>query len=425
MNKQNQVNFPKKPELLIVGASTRAAAFSALRAGFQAVCVDQYADQDLHEIAEVIPKTDACSDWIDTLSKRRSLEWIYTGAMENHPELIEQISQQHQLRGCGPKILECARDPFFLQQILSKNSIQAASCLPSGSLLKGTEKWLSKPFKGAAGNGIRFVDSNSSTASLKEHYYLQRYQPGIPLSALFISFHQITILVGIALQFSGNPAFNAAPFQFCGGVTLSPVAHWLKNPIEEMGQTISRHCQIRGIFGCDFVLNPAEENALWLNEVNPRYTALTELFELQNQLPLLHWHLAACRSFEESQTGKNGPEALKIQLLHSEKRQTPQISKGILYAAREIKSPKIDWKHFCTEDRYQIPEIADIPRSGMRISTGSPICTVYGVGENLHSCLQSLTDRMVDYEQLFDPDRCSSNAFITSLPIQNIEKLFF
>ncbi len=113
MNKQKQTDFFEKPELLIVGASTRAAAFSAIRTGFQPVCVDQYADLDLREIAEVLLKTDDRSDWIGTLNQRPALDWIYTGAMENQPELIAQISQKHRLRGCSSEILQRARNPFF------------------------------------------------------------------------------------------------------------------------------------------------------------------------------------------------------------------------------------------------------------------------------------------------------------------------
>ena len=41
--------------LMIFGASTRAAAQSAVRAGFRPVCADHFADQDLYELAEVLP----------------------------------------------------------------------------------------------------------------------------------------------------------------------------------------------------------------------------------------------------------------------------------------------------------------------------------------------------------------------------------
>jgi len=41
------------PSLLILGASTRAAAHSARRAGFRPICADMFTDEDLREVAEV------------------------------------------------------------------------------------------------------------------------------------------------------------------------------------------------------------------------------------------------------------------------------------------------------------------------------------------------------------------------------------
>tara|TARA_R110002111_G_scaffold168038_2_gene233916 strand:+ start:10017 stop:11354 length:1338 start_codon:yes stop_codon:yes gene_type:complete len=429
MNKQNQTFFSGKPPLLIVGASTRAAAFSAVRAGFRPVCVDQYADQDLLEIAEVLPKSENSSDWIEALKQRPPLDWIYTGALENQPELIEQINQKHHLRGCDPEILQRARNPFFLEQILAHTRIQALPCLPSHSLPGGAAKWLSKPLKGSAGHGIRFADAASCGSLMSEDRYLQRYQPGISLSALFISFRQVTVLVGISRQFIGNPAFNAAAFHFCGGVTLSPVAPSLRDSLEELGQTLAGQCQIQGLFGCDLLMDPEPPHEIWLTEVNPRYTALTELFELQYRLPLLSWHRAACRSFEEHQPDTATPEQLQKQLLQAEKQPFNQISKGILYAAEDLLCPAIDWKNPFAEGLYHVPESADIPGPGTAITAGSPLCTIYGTGENHETCLQSLAGTVVRYAQLFEPEICQSqqvsDVFRTLWSLNKTENLVF
>ncbi|MFH1299761.1 MAG: ATP-grasp domain-containing protein [Planctomycetota bacterium] len=429
MNKQNQTFFSGKPPLLIVGASTRAAAFSAVRAGFQPVCVDQYADQDLLEIAEVLPKTDHSSDWVEALNQRPPLDWIYTGALENQPELIEQINQKHRLRGCGSAILRRARNPFFLEQILSQTMIQALPCLPSHSFPSGTAKWLLKPLKGSAGHGIRFADAASCGSLMNEDCYLQRYQPGIPLSALFISFRQVTVLAGISRQFIGNSAFNAAAFHFCGGVTLSPVAPLLRDSLEELGQTIAGQCEIQGLFGCDLLLNPEPPHTLWLTEVNPRYTSLTELFELQYRLPLLSWHSAACLSFERDQPDTTSPEQLQKQLIQAEKQPFNQISKGILYAAEDLMCPEIDWKNPFSEGLYHVPESADIPCPGTAITAGTPLCTVYGRGENQESCLQSLAGTVIRYQQFFEPVTCkpqpASDVFSKLWPLKKTENLVF
>lgn len=404
MNKQNQIDSPENPELLIIGASTRAAAFSALRANFQPFCVDQYVDQDLSEIAQVLPKTSDDSNWLHILNERSSMDWIYTGGMENHPKLIAQINLKHRLRGCHPQSLNYARDPFFLEEILSQATIQTPPNLVSGSVPSNITKWLRKPLRGSAGHGIHFADLSLSKSNTNEACYLQRYQPGIPLSALFISFHQVSVLVGISMQFIGNVAMNAEPFQFCGGVTLNFVPSFLKDSIEQLGQTIAQQCQIQGIFGCDLILDPMQENRIWLNEVNPRYTALTELFELQYQLPILHWHMAACDTFEEQQTDSEAPQQLRKQLLQAENQSFPQIAKGILYAAQDMTCPEIDWNYNLSEDCFQVPDLADIPCVGTVIKAGSPICTVYGVGKNHKSCLQSLAGRIIQYERLFQPD---------------------
>lgn len=409
MNKQEQIEISKNPELLIVGASTRAAAFSALRAQFQPLCVDQYADQDLREIAQVLPKTSDDSNWLQALDEHSSMEWIYTGGMENHPKFIEQISRKHFLRGCDPESLSYARDPFFLEEILERTKVQTPTCFKADSKPDGNLKWLSKPIHGSGGHGIHFVDANSSKSLRNKASYVQRYQPGIPLSALFIAFHHVSVLVGISMQFVGNAALNAKPFQFCGGVTLNSFPSSWNHAIQELGQTIAQRCQIQGIFGCDLILDPMQENRIWLNEVNPRYTALTELFELQSQLPILYWHMAACRTFEEQKIDFETPLQLQKQLLEAQNQTRPQIAKGILYAAQDMTCPDIDWNHNFSKDLYQIPELADIPHLGTEIQNGSPICSVYGVGENHQSCLQSLAERIVQYTRLFQVDSRSEN----------------
>ena len=87
---------PERP-LLIVGASTRGAAASAVRAGYTPYCIDLFADRDLVEIASVkrCPHDDypqAIVSLLDRWQKDKqgptpNTPWIYTGAIENHPTL--------------------------------------------------------------------------------------------------------------------------------------------------------------------------------------------------------------------------------------------------------------------------------------------------------------------------------------------------
>ncbi|HAW26563.1 MAG TPA: ATP-dependent carboligase, partial [Planctomycetaceae bacterium] len=105
------MNFPGSSSLLIVGASTRAAACSAVRAGFQPVCADQFADRDLRAVSEVVIKIDEHCHWLEEILKREPQNWIYTGALENRPEVINAINQRHTLLGNAEESLKKVRDP--------------------------------------------------------------------------------------------------------------------------------------------------------------------------------------------------------------------------------------------------------------------------------------------------------------------------
>lgn len=415
-------------KLLIVGASTRAAAASALRAGMRPVCVDQFGDQDLHALARVIPRTSAPNDWLHELAVLEPLEWIFTGAVENQSELIAQISAQHTLRGCDPDCLSRVRDPFFLQTLLSDNSIRMSPCLPVEAKPADVENWLLKPLESAAGQGIRFMDEVLVESEPAGDCYLQRYQSGAPLSALFIAFPEAVVLVGVSLQLCGNPSLGAAAFQFCGGVTISPVPDGVRSDLEELGTTVARGCGIQGLFGCDLMGNPEDGEPLWLTEVNPRYTGLTELFELQSQVPLLGWHLKACRSFADNSAEPDAAGELKTQLGRAFRKPFLQIAKGILYAQRDRTAPEIRFSGL-PDDCYAIPESADLPYPGTFIPQGTPFCSVYGTDKNPRESLQVLARRVNKYQQLLAsgelPEEAGDNPHTSPGTVKEPENLFF
>src|ERR1700730_13118688 len=93
--------MPSPPDIIIFGASVRAAAFSALRAGLRPWCADLFQDEDLQA---------CCStQQVSTVGYPKDFEaiaklgppgpWMYTGGLENHPTLIERISDKRFLWG--------------------------------------------------------------------------------------------------------------------------------------------------------------------------------------------------------------------------------------------------------------------------------------------------------------------------------------
>src|SRR6516162_6995898 len=87
--------------LLIVGASARAAAFSALRAGLRPTCADLFADADLRARCPVrcVEVKDYPRGLLDLPELLTPGPWMYTGALENRPDLVEAMSRRRPLWG--------------------------------------------------------------------------------------------------------------------------------------------------------------------------------------------------------------------------------------------------------------------------------------------------------------------------------------
>src|SRR5262249_16368070 len=117
-----KMNAAPGSRVLVIGASARAAAWSARRAGCQPVCAGQFPDRDLHQIAEVIPIKHYPSSLLDDLAEVSSDAWMFVGAMENHRRALIQLTNQPQFgRYCGPDLdaISHLRDPFWLAERLA------------------------------------------------------------------------------------------------------------------------------------------------------------------------------------------------------------------------------------------------------------------------------------------------------------------
>src|SRR2546430_2673355 len=119
--------------LLIVGASARAAAASARRAGFEPWCADLFGDSDLRAM---VPESVRCpanrypGGLANLLAHAPIAPWIYTGGLENHPKLIKTMAALRPLWGNGPEALRASRDPFAVQSVLRDAGLQALQVRP-------------------------------------------------------------------------------------------------------------------------------------------------------------------------------------------------------------------------------------------------------------------------------------------------------
>ena len=97
--------------LLIFGASARAAAFSALRAGLNPWCADLFADADLSTRCSVqrVSARDYPQAFHKLATSAPAGPWMYTGGLENHRDLVWQLARDRMLWGNNRRELEAVR----------------------------------------------------------------------------------------------------------------------------------------------------------------------------------------------------------------------------------------------------------------------------------------------------------------------------
>src|SRR4030095_7545963 len=99
--------------LIVIGASARAAAFSAVRAGFEPWACDLFGDADLRAVARYTPMDGEYPGGIlGALRELPDAPVIYTGRLEERPRLLDALARERRLWGNGGAAARRSRDPL-------------------------------------------------------------------------------------------------------------------------------------------------------------------------------------------------------------------------------------------------------------------------------------------------------------------------
>lgn len=345
--------------ILIVGASTRAAAFSALRAGLRPRCLDQFADADLAARCPV-----ARFDPDGPFDPPACDAWLYTGSMEARPEVVERLARIAPLLGNGPDVLRRARDPWAVADALAAEGLPAPRLRRISGGVPSAGRWLAKSAATAGGLGVRWAHE----AGVIPPTHLQEFVEGPTFSALFVAAGGDSRLVGVARQFPGVPG---APFLYRGGVAPWPVPDATLAEVRRVGATLARRFALVGLFGVDFVL---ADGRPWVVEVNPRYTASVELFEHASRRSLMREHVRAC---VDREVGEGMGRDVEV------------VGKRVIYARRRLTFPEVAPPP-PPEDDLLAPDFADVPHPGAIIEAGEPVLTVFARAGSPEGCIERL-----------------------------------
>jgi predicted ATP-grasp superfamily ATP-dependent carboligase len=340
---------------LVAGVTGRALAASAARGGHRVIVLDYFADRDcasraVASRAVVSPKAlrfdrHALLAAANALAPaNRSAGLVYGSGFEGRIALLRRLARGRRLFGNDPDVVEAVKDPSLFFPLLDRLGIahpETRLAAPSDSA-----GWLVKRTGGAGGVHVRQAGSDRCEPGS----YFQRFEPGIPLSVLFLANGDRARVLGFNRQWT-TPVRAELPFQFggaAGGVSLPRrVALEISSGLDRLVAATG----LVGLNGLDFLLGRGAWSVL---EVNPRPTSTTELYDPDYPRGLFEWHLRAC----EGELPSRLPRLRACRAL------------AVAHAALPWQVPTdFIFPRWCR----------DLPRSGTGFAPGDPVCTVHAV----------------------------------------------
>ena len=363
------------PPLLLVGASTRAAAWSANRAGFHPFCADLFGDQDLRQIATVLTVDTYPEGLFSATQRAPECPWLYTGALENHVEIVDQLAAARTLWGNGPAVLSRIRDPWYIADLLGQQGLPCPALRESTNPPDGNHRWVLRRLNSSAGNGIVDWTSPMRPPPCPTHaHVLQEYIEGDSAAALCLADHDNTRVIGVTRQLVGESWLAAGTFSYCGSIGPLSLADTNRQILEELARTLAHGCGLRGLFGIDLVIN---ETGPWPIEINPRFPASAEVLERALNISVLQEH---ARVFSTTPLPTPHPSL-------SRPPSDPVVGKAILFSPHDIVTGPLPLASH---------HLADIPAVGTPIASGRPICTVLVSAGNSSPCRDRLQAAAAD-----------------------------
>jgi predicted ATP-grasp superfamily ATP-dependent carboligase len=368
------------PKLLIIGASARAAAFSAMRAGLRPWAIDLFGDTDLQALCPTmaLPPGGYPEGLVAAARQAPPMPWMYTGALENRPDIIRRITWQRPLWGNGPEVLRRVRSPWNLARLFAAAEIPFPAVRFRPGLFMVGHPWLIKPRAGAGGLGVRFW--RRGPLPRRPHYF-QRFVNGVPCAAVYVGTAQGALLLGVTRQLLGQVWLNTTGFTYCGSVGPLPLAPAFQRQFQAIGDVLTRVGGLRGVFGVDCVL---DDETPWPIEVNPRYTASVEVVEYGTGWSVLGFH-----------HGIFDPRAAQGQTTYS---RGFTWGKAILFARHTLTFPaEGPWREQTIWSPFL--DFADIPPAGQVIRAGRPVLTFFASARTEAGCLEKLRKTAADLDR--------------------------
>ncbi len=398
-------------KVLVVGFNVRPLARSAKRAGFQVYAVDYWGDLDLPKwtdrfVAVLEQRTDyrpnrPLISTVQTLlagvhqiiEEYGPMDYILvSGGFDDHPLEWKELSQLAYLAGNSSKVMKRARNRTLTTQLALKHG--AAN--PKGDQISTTKEFhrtlnrlelpiVVKPLRGSGGFGSRILNSQRDIDHfLAVHKFndvnpllMQELIDGIDASVSVLSSEKDAMAVSLNEQLIGLPELGKGRTKaYCGNIVPLSIQKKQGLQIAQISENMALDLGLIGSNGFDFVLD--KEMTPYFMEVNPRFQATIEAFELTTRQNLVQLHLQACQGVLPKKNIRHHKTCVRI----------------IVYARQRCHIP----------DLQNFPGVVDISHPGSYADRGDPICTINHLGKNRTQALSGAWKVVYEIYQQLHPN---------------------
>ena len=374
--------------LILFGASTRAAAFSALRAGLRPWCADLFADADLQTRCPAMrlpgPYPEGFLEWIGA---ELPGPWMYTGGLENRPWLVERMARRRTLWGNDCPALLKARNPAVVYAAVRAAGLPAPAVHAFFRRPPAAGRWLVKPIWGL-GDPIHFWTAADVADRPSLLVYLQEYVEGESQSAVYLRRRQ-----------TGGVARRLASARRRGLAARRPV------PLLRQHRAASRRRRAPGGAGEDWVRPWPAAAAYAVCSAWMGWSATAAFLPSRSiraiPHPLRCWNTPAVYPHwpgidpRSSHRARPAPPA---------EAPTACVGKAVYFAPCDLTFPaEGPWADVLRTPPPLAapPAFADIPHPGTHIKAGRPVLTFFARGGAPDVCLNALRRTAADLDRRF------------------------
>jgi len=316
--------------------------------------------------------------------------WMYTGALENYPRLIDRLAKTRHLLGTCGEQLRAVRNPFVVAKTLRDAELPYPECRTFENPPAADGTWLLKPRRSAGGFGIQPWTAQLQPAG-KDHYFQRRIE-GTPIAAVFLGNTCEAVLLGITQQLTATSWAHAEAFQYAGSIGPLPLSETATDEFRRIGNVLCQQFSLTGLFGVDAILY---SDRIVPVEINPRYPASVEVLERVSDWSAVGLHVQACLD------GDLPGDLSRTSIANTQ----ACCGKAILYAPQHLTIDEALHRHLMeNRGNPRHPLLADIPTHGTDIPSQRPVLTVFAEGPSPAEVIESLKSRAATiYSQLRQP----------------------